>query len=230
MRVFEFISGYDKHQQLNPKLWDEDNLRPEVKEALLKVATKFEEFIDIAVPVIDIQITGGQVTYHYTEQSDLDLHLIIDYDQIDCDQEVLELLDTKRLLFKQKHQISIRGIPVEPGTENVKHPTVSSAYSIKTDSWIRKPKNYSFQINDNQIAAQAKKLMKLIDNVLDKKDLKTAQKLLKMIRKYRKIGLKQTGEYGIENLVYKTLRNSKYIEKLQNFIDGNLDKQLSVKF
>lgn len=230
MRVFEFISGYDKHQQLNPKLWDEDNLRPEVKEALLKVATKFEEFIDIAVPVIDIQITGGQVTYHYTEQSDLDLHLIIDYDQIDCDQEVLELLDTKRLLFKQKHQISIRGIPVEPGTENVKHPTVSSAYSIKTDSWIRKPKNYSSQINDNQIAAQAKKLMKLIDNVLDKKDLKTAQKLLKMIRKYRKIGLKQTGEYGIENLVYKTLRNSKYIEKLQNFIDGNLDKQLSVKF
>lgn len=230
MRVFEFIKGYDKHQQLNPKLWDGDRLRPEIKDTLLKVATKFEEFIDLAIPVIDIQITGGQVTYHYTNQSDLDLHLIVDYDQIDCDQEVLELLDTKRLLFKQKHQINIRGIPVEPGTENVKQPTVSSAYSIKTDSWIRKPKNYSAQINDKEIALQAKKLMKLIDNVLDKNDLETAQKLLKMIRKYRKTGLKQTGEYGIENLVYKTLRNNKSIEKLQNFIDNNLDKKLSVKF
>lgn len=230
MRVFEFIKGYDKHQQLNPKLWNGDQLRPEVKDTLLKVATKFEEFIDLAIPVIDIQITGGQVTYHYTDQSDLDLHLIIDYDQIDCDQEVLELLDTKRLLFKQKHQINIRGIPVEPGTENVKQPTVSSAYSIKTDSWIRKPKNYSAQINDREISVQAKKLMKLIDNVLDTNDLETAQKLLKMIRKYRKNGLKQTGEYGIENLVYKTLRNSKSLEKLQNFIDNNLDKKLSVKF
>lgn len=72
--------------------------------------------------------------------------------------------------------------------------------------------------------------MKLIDNVLDTNDLETAQKLLKMIRKYRKNGLKQTGEYGIENLVYKTLRNSKSLEKLQNFIDNNLDKKLSVKF
>jgi hypothetical protein len=104
MRMIEFIKGYDNHDQLNPKIWDGEQLRPEVKIKLLQIAEKFREFIDIDVPVIDVQITGGQVTYHYTEHSDLDLHLIIDYSKIKCDQEVAELLDTKRLLFKQRHK------------------------------------------------------------------------------------------------------------------------------
>lgn len=228
MRLFEFIKGYDKHQQLNPKLWDGNSLKPEVKDLLIKVAEKFETFIDLPVPVIDIQITGGQVTYHYTDLSDLDLHLIIDYDEIECDQEVEELLDTKRLLFKQKHNISIKGIPVEPGTENVNQPTVSSAYSLKSDTWIREPKNYSSDINDKEIKIQAKKWMNIIDSVLDKKDVEMAKKVLKMIRKYRKIGLKQTGEYGIENLVYKSLRNTNKIQTLVTFINDIEDQALTI--
>jgi hypothetical protein len=55
-----------------------------------------------------------------------------------------------------------------------------------------------------------------------------AQKVLKLLRKYRKIGLKQTGEYGIENLVYKSLRNSKSLEKLVSYIDQTFDKNLSI--
>jgi hypothetical protein len=228
MHIVEFIKGFDEHQKLNPKLWDGDDLKPEVKEALINIAQVFKDFIDIDVPVIDLQITGGQVTYHYTEHSDLDLHLILDYDQIECDQEVKELLDSKRLLFKQKHNINIYGIPVEPGTENVKEPTVSSAWSLKTDSWIRQPKNYSGKIDHKEIKKQSLQWMKIIDGVLTQNDLIMAQKVLKILRKYRKLGLKQTGEYGVENLVYKTLRNNKTLEKLVNFVDSKSDQNLSI--
>lgn len=229
MRLIEFIKGYDEHQSLNPKLWDGDQLRPEVKIKLLQIAEQFKEFVDLDVPVIDVHITGGQVTYHYTEQSDLDLHLIVDYNQIKCDQEVEELLDTKRLLFKRQHQINIRGIPVEPGTEDVNRPTVSSAYSLKTDSWVREPKNYSGEINSKDIEKQYRYWQKIIETVLSQNDPEMAQKVLKLLRKYRKIGLKQTGEYGVENLVYKTLRNNKLVDKLASYLDKELDQKLSIK-
>jgi hypothetical protein len=228
MRILEFIKGYEEHDRLNPKLWDGEQLRPEVKSTLLKVADKFREFIDLDVPVLDIHITGGQVTYHYTEKSDLDLHLIIDYDKIDCDREVEELLDSKRLLFKEKYHINIRGIPVEPGTEDQNRPTVSSAWSLKTDSWVREPKNYSGKINTEEVEKQSIQWQKIIRSVLNQNDPETAQKVLKLLRKYRKIGLKQTGEYGVENLVYKTLRNTGTLEQLVKYVERSVSSDLSI--
>lgn len=229
MRMIEFVKGYEEHNTLNPKLWQDGKLRPDVKIKLLQIAEKFKEFVELDVPIIDVQITGGQVTYHYTEMSDLDLHLILDYDKIQCDQEVEELLDTKRLLFKQMHEISILGIPVEPGTEDVNRPTVSSAYSLKTNSWIREPKNHSGEINSKDVEEQYRYWQKIIETVLRQNDPIMAQKVLKLLRKYRKTGLKQTGEYGVENLVYKTLRNNKLIEKLASYLDKEVDQKLSIK-
>lgn len=226
--MIEFTRGYEEHDQLNPKLWDGEQLRPEVKIKLLQIAERFREFVELDISVLDIHITGGQVTYHYTEQSDLDLHLIIDYSKTQCDQEVAELLDTKRLLFKEKYHIDIRGIPVEPGTEDVNRPTVSSAWSLKTDSWVRKPKNYSGKIDHENIKKQYEYWDKLIRSVLGQNDIKSSQKVLKLLRKYRKSGLKHSGEYGVENLVYKSLRNSRTLERLVKFIDTNYNKDLSI--
>ena len=69
---------------------------------------------------------------------------------------------------------------------------------------------------------------KIIDASLTSKDIKTAKKTLDLLRNYRKLGLKQTGEYGVQNLVYKTLRNSKTLEKLITFIDDMHEKDLSI--
>jgi hypothetical protein len=229
MRIIEFIQGYQRHQELNPKLWQGQTLDPKIKQSLLRIARAFEEFVDIGVPVVDVLITGGQVSYHYTEQSDLDLHLVIDYDRVECDQEVAELLDSKRLLFKQQHQIDLRGIPVEPGTEDLNNPSVSAAYSIVKDQWIRKPKNYGDQINDQEIKKQSLQWSKIIKAVLGQNDPETARKCLKLLRKYRKIGLKTSGEYGEANLVYKTLRNQGLVKDLADRVNQNLDRDLSVK-
>jgi hypothetical protein len=227
MRIIEFIQGYDRHEELNPKLWKGNSLDPRVKSALLDIARAFEEFVDINVPVVDVLITGGQVSYHYTDQSDLDLHLVIDYDQVECDQEVGELLDSKRLLFKQQHQIEISGIPVEPGTEDLNRPSVSAAYSIVKDQWIRDPKNYGSQIDDAEVKKQSLQWAKIIRGVLGQNDPETAKKCLSLLRKYRKIGLKKTGEYGAENLTYKSLRNQGLVKKLADQVNSNLDRRLS---
>lgn len=227
MRIIEFIQGYERHDKLNPKLWKGQNLDPQIRDTLLDIAQEFEQFIDLEVPVVDVLITGGQVSYHYTGQSDLDLHLVIDYDQIQCDQEVAELLDSKRLLFKQQHKINIKGIPVEPGTEDLNQPSVSAAYSLVKNQWIRKPKNYGDKIDDKSVKKQSLQWTKIIKAVLGQNDPETAEKCLKLLRKYRKIGLKMTGEYGTENLTYKTLRNQGLVQKLADRVADNLDKKLS---
>jgi hypothetical protein len=69
----------------------------------------------------------------------------------------------------------------------------------------------------------------VIGHTLKENDLEIARKVMKMLRDYRKLGLKQTGELGVPNLVYKTLRNSKIVEKLMHLIGNLHDQELSIK-
>jgi hypothetical protein len=49
------------------------------------------------------------------------------------------------------------------------------------------------------------------------------------IRKYRSCGLKSEGEFSYENLVFKYLRRSGYIGKLNDFKNITIDKNLSLE-
>ena len=68
------------HDELNPKIWvDEDKLKPIVREHLLKIAKVWAKTAKIEDDAIeDIIITGGNVNYNYTKQSDIDIHLVVD--------------------------------------------------------------------------------------------------------------------------------------------------------
>lgn len=228
MRLVEFNLGYKENSELNPKLWQGGILRSDIKSALIKIAEDFKNFIDIPFEVDDLQITGGQVSYFYTSHSDLDLHLIVDFDSVNCDREAEELFDAKRLLYKNRFDITVNGIPVELYVENKDYPAVSASYSLIQDSWIVQPKKEIDSIDKEEILRMSKTWEKIIDAVIAGKDLKTAQKVLNLLRNYRKSGLKTSGEYGVPNLVYKTLRNSKNVEQLTMFIDDMHDKTLSI--
>ena len=45
----------------------------------------------------------------------------------------------------------------------------------------------------------------------------------------RKAGLEKSGEFGTENIVYKMLRNQKWIERLQDHISNLQDQELSIE-
>ena len=60
-------------------------------------------------------------------------------------------------------------------------------------------------------------------------DLEICRTVLKMLRKFRKIGLaSKQGEFSIPNLVYKSLRNDKSVEGMQTLVDKLHDQTLSV--
>jgi hypothetical protein len=229
MRILELDLGFEHHNELNPLLWQDEELRPEVKMALLKIAKDFVEYVEVPFEVKDLVLTGSQLGYYYTKHSDLDLHIIVDFDTVNCDREAAELFDTKRLLYKKQYDISIHGVPVEVYIEDSNFPAVSATYSLGKGGWRVKPNSQPEKIDSAEIIRMSKIWSTVIGKAIESNDLETGRKVLKMLRNYRKLGLKQTGEYGIENLVYKTLRNSKIIEKLMKMIGDLHDQSLSIK-
>jgi hypothetical protein len=229
MHMIEFNLGYEQHTELNPRLWQGDELRPEVHLALLKIAKDFIEYIGVPVEVKDLVLTGSQLGLTYTEHSDLDLHIIVDFNTVDCDREAAELFDTKRLLYKKQYDITIHGVPVELYVEDLDHPAVSATYSLSKRAWLIKPSSNPEHVDQEEVLRMSKVWAKIIDHVIASNDLETARKAIKMLRNYRKLGLKKAGELGVPNLVYKTLRNSKIIEKLMNMIGNLHDQSLSIK-
>ena len=229
MRILELDLGFEQHNELNPLLWQGEDLRPEVKMALLKIAKDFIEYVEVPFEVKDLVLTGSQLGYYYTKHSDLDLHIIVDFDTVNCDREAAELFDTKRLLYKKQYDISIHGVPVEVYIEDSNFPAVSATYSLGKGGWKVKPDRQPEEIDSDEIIRMSKIWSTVIGKAIESNDLETGRKVLKMLRNYRKLGLKQTGEYGIENLVYKTLRNSKIIENLMKMIGDLHDQSLSIK-
>ena len=229
MRILELDLGFEQHNELNPLLWQGEDLRPEVKMTLLKIAKDFVEYVEVPFEVKDLVLTGSQLGYYYTKHSDLDLHIIVDFDTVNCDREAAELFDTKRLLYKKQYDISIHGVPVEVYIEDSNFPAVSATYSLGKGGWKVKPNSQPEEIDSAEIIRMSKIWSTVIGKAIESNDLETGRKVLKMLRNYRKLGLKQTGEYGIENLVYKTLRNSKIIENLMKMIGDLHDQSLSIK-
>ena len=174
-------------------------------------------------------VAGSNAAYTYTEHSDLDLHLIANFDSVKCDREAAELFDTKRLLYKNDYAVKIRGIPVELYVEDSRYPAVSASYSLITDHWIRKPEK---DIPPHDLAAVeelADIWRSLIKQAMKTGNLEACRISLGLLRRYRKLGLKNpAGEYSVENLVYKSLRNDSTIKGIVTLINRLHDQELSI--
>ena len=123
------------HDELNPKLWDGLELKPDVKEKLNEIAEAFKEYLDIPEDaILDIRITGSSASYNYTEYSDLDLHLIIDYEKVHEDCPLVEgYLWSYKSQFNANHDISIYDVPVELYAEDSKQDALNERRQMNKD-------------------------------------------------------------------------------------------------
>lgn len=220
--------GYNN--ELNPLLWHDGDIKPEIRAALLRIAQDFKKYIDVPFKVVDVVIAGGMANYSYTKHSDIDLHLIADFASVDCDREAAELFDSKRLLYKRDHDIKIHGMPVELYVEDSREPAVSSSYSLIKNQWIKKPSKDIPQYDPEELERLVRLWTKIIQQATKTGDLHVLRTVLQLLRKYRRLGLQQPeGEFNVANLAYKSLRNDQTLKGLQTLIDRLHDQQLSVK-
>jgi hypothetical protein len=251
--LFEHWRGYVKedvdlkigsvehpHQNLNESLWDdEDQLRSEVKEKLLEIARQFISKTQGAdAEIKDITFTGSLANYNYSMLSDIDLHILIDFEELNDDVGLVrDYFNAVKALWNYLHDIRIKGYEVEVYVQNATEPHVSSGvYSIMNDEWIKKPESKEVDIDNELIAKKAESLMDQIDRALEIMEKGKHQeahdraiKIRKKIKKFRQAGLEGEGEYSVENLAFKTLRNNGYLGKLSHLKRDAYDKMMSLK-
>ena len=218
------------HSHLNPKLWNRDNkMHPEVSAKLKEIADAFIEFLDIPRKAIkDVVITGSSASYNYTPHSDIDLHILVDKEKVHKNCPIVDdFLISKKSEFNDKHDIYIYGIPVEVYAEDYRNENIHNGlYSLATNAWVDKPKKLVPADNDVAVATKYKELAILAKEVADKDE---AVKLIEKIKKMRKAGLAKNGEFSVENLVFKKLRNEGVIEKLMQTKKEGIDRELSLE-
>jgi predicted nucleotidyltransferase len=233
------IQSFFSKDELNSKIWDEDQkLRKEVREKLLQTANEFIDFIGVPLLIEDVIFTGSLANYNWSEYSDIDLHVVCDFIQFSETELSLyeELFKVKKTIFNTNHDIKIFGYEVELYVQNATEAHFSSGvYSVLYDEWDVKPEKEDSNIDTKVLKSKINHWKNQIDTVVDnatEKDIDEAREYIKKfkekLKKYRSSGLKKEGEYSYENLVFKYLRRSDYLEKLFNLENNLLDKELSL--
>lgn len=130
------VEALEKHETLNTKLWtNKAILKDEVKEKVEAIVTEFIDGLEqdgVKIVVKDIILIGSNCSYNYTDMSDLDIHIVADTSELQCQENVYPALyGAYRSLFSRKFDIDFYGIPVELYVETEETKTISNGvYSV----------------------------------------------------------------------------------------------------
>jgi predicted nucleotidyltransferase len=230
----EILGIKEKHRIynsiLNPAIWaTDDAIKPDVLNTLLKVANTFYKDTELNVPLENIYFLGSTAGYNWTPTSDIDLHLVIDFAKIGDDEELVKnYVDGLKSKWNQSHDIKIGNHPVEVYIQDKSETNNSqSVYSLMKSTWVKKPKHEDIKVDKDAIKKKYKQLVQSINVAIQEQDINKIKKLTKRMYDMRQAGLDKSGEYSTENLVFKLLRSTGYINKLRDTVTQLTDKELS---
>ena len=221
------------HSKLNTDIWAGDRLRREVRDALLKLSYRILK--DSKIPkdkVKDIIFTGSLAGYNYASHSDLDLHFLVKFDELNIRQEYVEEFLTKlEPIWNDKHNVDVLSNDIEIYFIDVNVELITSAvYSLIDDTWIKipspqkrveKPSKYKYS-----------RIKKIIENLLklepNQDNMAYIERVQEKLARYRLCGLESSGEFSTEILAYKKLRANGYITKMHEIGDKLYDKYYSI--
>jgi len=224
---------------LNQDIWENDVLNPKVRAKLIQVAKDFYKDLDIPkeARIKDILFTGSLANFNWSRYSDIDLHIVLDFNEFDADQQIVQdYFYAHKSIWNQEHDITVFNYPVELYVQDINHKMVSSAiYSVLNDKWLKKPKRETFDLDKKAIKDKADKIIrKLRDIRQDYQDqeyqsvVDKVKKLKNKIKQMRNAGLEKGGEFSLENLVFKVLRRTPFMDQLDSFKAKAYDKLMSV--
>ncbi len=222
------VSSFEVHDEINKDFWNqpEDRLDPEIREKLLAIAQDFYDSLEVGdAQFSDITFTGSLAALNYSKFSDVDLHILVDFSDVDDKTELVrEYFNAMKSVWNRLHDILIKGYEVEVYVQDINDPhEAQGLYSVLNNEWIKFPTPEKSNFDKDNVKKKAASLMDQIDRVtklIDEKKYEEAElyaeKIKLKIRKMRKTGLETIGAYSVENLAFKVLRRNDYLEKLSN--------------
>ena len=225
---------------LNSRVWGKDEkLNPSIRKTLLKIADDYFESLEIpGVDIEDVTFTGSLANYNWSQYSDVDLHILIDYKDVPVEEGLVQdFLKTKSTAWNQNHDVKIYGFDVELYVQDISEEHVSTGvYSILNNEWLIHPEKKPIKVDDVNVKLKSERIMDSIDDLYEEmKDTKNyedvvekSDKIKDKIKKMRQAGLDRAGEFSVENMVFKVLRRNGMLDRLSDIKTVAYDKSVSL--
>ncbi len=227
-------SGLEYKSTFHPMFWEGEEFKKDIRQKLLEIANRFINDLGVeGITPDDITLTGSLANYNWSDKSDIDLHIIIDFDKLKVNSDILkDLLNLKRMMWNKAHDIKIKGHDVEIYIQDKGEPHYSTGvYSLDKGEWIDKPSREEPKLDLEAAQNKAEQISKDVDNLERfeaEKKYEMSISLKDKIKKMRQIGLESDGVYSVENLAFKLLRRSGTLEKLSNMKNDAYDEMYSI--
>ena len=227
------LTEYKTQSNLNPKLWTGHTLKQGLNNSFMKIVNHFYKFLEIDTPILDVILIGSNANYNWNKFSDIDLHVLINYRDIDGNLHLVKnYLHAKKSIWNLNYPLTYKGINIELYAQDSNTDLHASVgiYSLMQQKWINRPSSTQVSIDNSLINQKTQPYEFEIDNLkLDDSHLESKIKsILLRLRNLRAAGLEAVGEYSLENLAYKSLRNSGHLAKLKTMLQANTIGQLSI--
>ena len=231
------LKSFEVNDTLEPEVWENEKLIPEVREALLKIVNDFLIDLPFDLDPEDITLTGSLANYNWSKYSDIDLHIVLDFATVDESVELVrELFRNLQMNWNIRHDIFMKGYEVEIYFQDSQEPHLSTGiYSIQNDDWLVKSEKESVSIDYVNIEKKAEDIVNRIDHIEQMmKDeegdavLEAIERLKAKIRNMRQSGLEGAGQFSVENLAFKVLRRSEELKRLSNLKAKAYDEFMTI--
>ena len=225
---------------LYPKFWKSGingGLNVLVNRKLMQIADDIIKSLKLNAEPKDIIVTGSITSYNWHEMSDIDLHILYDFYDINDDYDLVKkMFNQTRINWNKTHNITISGKEVELYFQHAYEPhEANGIWSLELEKWLAVPVKLNPKVDLLSATKKAEAIGSSIDylyELLKKEEYKDAyeysKKLKTKIARMRKLGLEKEGIYSPENLAFKMLRNSGFLQKLSILKIEAYDKMMSL--
>jgi hypothetical protein len=235
----DVLDSFKIKDRLNQDIWDNKTIKPEIREKLINISKNF--ITDLKLPknvtINDIIFVGSLANYNWSKYSDFDIHIILDFSKFKENEEfVKQFFDTQKNNWNNKHNIKIKNYPVELYVQDEKDKINSSAiYSLLDDKWLSKPEKTNFKLDKSSLKKKVEKFFnkaKIIEKLYKEKKYKEVISKIETtkedIKTMRKSGLESGGEFSTENIIFKILRRTNFMELVNNYKNKAYDELMSL--
>lgn len=232
---------FKQHNALSRDIWETpEQVKLKVKLKLKRIANAFLRDHNIDPDAVeDIYFTGSLAGYNYHPDSDIDLHIVVDFSKVNQDLDMVrDLFNSRRLVWNERHNITIFGHEVEIFIEDVNEVYDDEdrpVYSLEKDQWVNTPKRLDRDFDYDSAIKKAGMIsyqIGLVQELMNQEKFveakRQATRIFGRLKRMRKAGLQREGAYSPENIAFKILRKRGEIDLLGDLKSASFDRMMSL--